>query len=144
MIGLLEDFELFDGLDLRLGGGFGAIFQNVAGLAVQVFADGFERRETNGASPAGFEDGEILRRDVHAVGQIVQAHFALGQDDIQIDDDGHGLGEVRVKWWFNLETFNIQRPTSKEWRIQNSEELNFDGFASKVSVGWRQSVLKLF
>jgi hypothetical protein len=32
-----------------------------------------------------------LRRDVHAVGQVVQPHFALGENHVKIDDDGHKL-----------------------------------------------------
>jgi hypothetical protein len=32
-----------------------------------------------------------LRRDVHGGCQIVQPHFALGENHIQIDDDGHKL-----------------------------------------------------
>jgi hypothetical protein len=76
---------------IGLVGGFRAILQNFAGLAVQVFADGFEGGEADGAGATGLENGKVLGRDVHGVGQVVQAHFALGEDDIQIDDDGHGL-----------------------------------------------------
>jgi hypothetical protein len=32
-----------------------------------------------------------LRRDVHGSRQIVKPHFPLGEDHIQIDDDGHKL-----------------------------------------------------
>jgi hypothetical protein len=32
-----------------------------------------------------------LRRDIHGVRQIVEPHFPLRQDDIQIDDDGHKI-----------------------------------------------------
>jgi hypothetical protein len=32
-----------------------------------------------------------LRGDVHAIGQIVQPHFALGENHVEIDDDGHKL-----------------------------------------------------
>jgi hypothetical protein len=44
-----------------------------------------------------------LGGDVHAIGQIVQAHFALGENHVEIDDDGHdGFRE----------TFNLQPSTS--------------------------------
>lgn len=69
----------------------GTIFQNVARLTVEVFADGLECGKTYGLCFAGLEHGKILRRDVHAVGQIVQAHFTLREDDVEIDDDGHRL-----------------------------------------------------
>jgi hypothetical protein len=32
-----------------------------------------------------------LRRDVHGGGQIVQPHFALRENHVEIDDDGHKL-----------------------------------------------------
>jgi hypothetical protein len=32
-----------------------------------------------------------LRRDVHSLRQIVQPHFALGENHVEIDDDGHKL-----------------------------------------------------
>ncbi len=54
-----------------------------------MFADGFQRGKADGPGLAGFEDGQVLRGDVHAVGQIVQAHFALGKNHVEIDDDGH-------------------------------------------------------
>ena len=58
-----------------------------------MFANGFERGEADGFGLAGFEDGKILRRDVHAIGQIVQPHFPLRENHIEIDDDGH-----KIKW----------------------------------------------
>jgi hypothetical protein len=72
-----------------LFGRFGAEFQNFAGLAFERLANGFERGETDGPGLAGLEDGQVLRRDVHGLGQIVQPHFALGKNHVQIDDDGH-------------------------------------------------------
>ena len=54
-------------------------------------ANGFERGETDGPGLAGFEDGKVLRRDVHGIGQIVQPHFPLGENHVEIDDDGHKL-----------------------------------------------------
>jgi len=69
---------------------FRAEFQNFPRLAVERFADGFERGEADGLGLAGFEDGQILRRDVHGLSQIVQPHFALRENHVEIDDDGHG------------------------------------------------------
>ena len=54
-------------------------------------ANGFQRGETDGPGLASLEDGQILRRDVHGRRQIVQPHFALGENHVQIDDDGHKL-----------------------------------------------------
>jgi hypothetical protein len=30
-----------------------------------------------------------LRRDVHGGGQIIQPHFSLRENHVEIDDDGH-------------------------------------------------------
>ena len=74
-----------------LFGGFGTEFQDFPRLAVERFADRLERGEADGLGLAGFEDGQILRRDVHGLGQIVQPHFALRENHVEIDDDGHKL-----------------------------------------------------
>ena len=71
--------------------GFRAEFQNFAGLAVKRFADRFQRGETDGLGLAGFEDGQILRRDVHGFGQFVKSHFPLRENHVEIDDDRHKL-----------------------------------------------------
>jgi len=94
--------------------GVGAVFQDVPRLAVQVFADRFERGETDGARLAGFEDGEILRGDVHAVGEVVQAQLALGEDDVEVHNDWHRLQTV------NSCSSEIFRPSSmmKESRME--------------------------
>jgi len=77
-------------LDRRLGGGGGPELQEVAGLAAERLADGLQRGKADGLGLAGFEDGEILRRDVHGGGEVVQPQLALGEDHVEIDDDGHG------------------------------------------------------
>lgn len=66
-----------------------AIFQNVAGLAVEMFADGVKCGEPDSLGLASLEDGQVLRGDAHAIGQVVQPHFPLGEDYIKVDDDGH-------------------------------------------------------
>jgi hypothetical protein len=32
-----------------------------------------------------------LWRDVHGCGQVIQPHFPLREDHVEIDDDGHGI-----------------------------------------------------
>jgi hypothetical protein len=70
---------------------FGTELQNFSGLAVERFADRLERGEADGLGLAGFEDGQVLRRDVHGLGEIVQPHFALRENHVEIDDNGHKL-----------------------------------------------------
>ena len=54
-------------------------------------ADGFERGKSNRPGLAGFEHGKILRRDPNGLGQVIEAHFARREHDVQIDNDGHEL-----------------------------------------------------
>jgi hypothetical protein len=71
--------------------GFRTKFQNIARLAFERFANRFERRETDGLGLAGFEVGQIGRRDVHGFSQLIQPHFPLREDHVEIDNDGHNL-----------------------------------------------------
>lgn len=68
---------------------FGAIFQEVAGLAVQLAADGLEGAEAYRLGLAGFQDGEVGRREVDALGQFAERDFALGHHDVEVYDNGH-------------------------------------------------------
>ena len=71
-------------------GFFGAVFQNVGGLAVQGTADGVEGGEADGFGLSGFENGQVCGRDADALGQLLRGHLPAGKHDVQIDDDGHG------------------------------------------------------
>ena len=68
---------------------FRAIFENFPRLTIEVTADGFQSGEADGFRFAGFENRQILRRDIYGAGEIVEPHFPLGEDDVQIDDDRH-------------------------------------------------------
>lgn len=77
---------------------FGAIFQEVAGLAVQLAADGLEGAEAYRLGLAGFQDGEVGRREVNALGQFAERDFALGHHDVEVYDNGHIFG-VFMRFW---------------------------------------------
>ena len=66
-----------------------AKFEDVAGLAIEMLADRVERREANRLCAAGFEHGEVLRRDSDGFGEVVQLHFPLREHDVEVDDDWH-------------------------------------------------------
>jgi len=70
---------------------FRAIFENFPRLTIEMTADGFQSGEADGFRFAGFENRQILRRDIYGAGEIVEPHFPLGEDDVQIDDDRHKL-----------------------------------------------------
>ena len=67
-----------------------AVLQNLTGLAVEMFADGFKGGKPNSLRLASLEDGQVLGGDADAIGQVVQPHLPLGEDYIKVDDDGHG------------------------------------------------------
>ena len=46
------------------------VFQNIAGLAFEMLANGFECGKADGFRLPGFEDGKILRGDVHRGGDV--------------------------------------------------------------------------
>ena len=69
----------------------GTEFQNIPRLTLEGLANGFQGGEADGLGLAGFQDGQVLRRDVHGSGQVVQPQLALGEHDIQVDDDGHAV-----------------------------------------------------
>ena len=61
----------------------GPIFQQVAGLAVQRLADGFQRGKTDGAYLAVFQFGEVDIGNAYPLGKFVQEHFSVGHDPVQ-------------------------------------------------------------
>lgn len=73
-----------------VGRRFGLEFQEIGGLAIQDPADGFEGAEADSFGSAGFEDGKVLRGDIHGGGEVVESPFSPGKHDIEVDDDGHG------------------------------------------------------
>lgn len=66
------------------------IFEDIAGLAVERFANGFERREAHGFGFAVFEYGKISHGNANFLGELGDAHFALGQHHIYVNDYCHG------------------------------------------------------
>src|SRR5674476_1675315 len=65
------------------------ILDEVSWLAVQCCADGLERREADRAGLAGLQVAEVGHGDAHAVAELVQAHLASGEHNVEIDDDWH-------------------------------------------------------
>lgn len=67
-----------------------AELQQLAGLAVEFAADGFERTEPHGLGFAGGEYVEVRRRDADALGKLLLGHPALCQNAVEMDAYGHG------------------------------------------------------
>ena len=72
-----------------------SVFQDIAGLALERFANRFQSGEPDRLGLAVFQDRDIGQRDADFVGELGDAHFSLGQHDVDVDDDCHaGLERV--------------------------------------------------
>src|SRR5205814_2905935 len=65
------------------------VFQNIAGLAVQSFADRLHCRESDGFCFSVFQYGNIGHRNADLLGEFGDAHLPPGQHDVDVDDDCH-------------------------------------------------------
>lgn len=63
----------------------GAVFEDVAGLAVEGPADGFEGGEADGAGLACLENREVGRSDAYSRGQFARGHLAAGEHYVDVD-----------------------------------------------------------
>ncbi|MCW2285120.1 hypothetical protein M2323_002960 [Rhodoblastus acidophilus] len=68
---------------------FWTIFEEIARLAVQLGANPFKRFKANAFHLAGFQQRQVLFGDPDAGGEIARAHLALGEHDVEVDDDRH-------------------------------------------------------
>ena len=64
-----------------------AVFQDVARLAFESFANCVESREPNRLGLAVLQDGDVGHRDADSLGQLGDAHLPLGQHDVDVNDD---------------------------------------------------------
>jgi hypothetical protein len=76
-------------------GFLGHVFEKFAGLAIQGFADGFQRGEPHASDMARFQQRQVRLRDTDGLGQFVRAHLAFGHHHIETDDDGHQMNSLR-------------------------------------------------
>ena len=70
---------------------FRTVFQEVAGLTVEGFANGVERRETDGLGLACLENRKVSCRNAYLLSKFSRRHFPPSQHYINIDNDGHDL-----------------------------------------------------
>ena len=66
-----------------------AVFEDVAGLAVEGAAEGLEGGEADGAGLAGLEYREIGGGDADFCGQLAGGHLAAGEHHIYVYDYCH-------------------------------------------------------
>jgi hypothetical protein len=65
------------------------IFQNIARLTIQNFANSFQSIETDALRFSRFEDGQIGRCDVQSLRQFLALHLAFGEHHIYIYNNWH-------------------------------------------------------
>ena len=65
------------------------ILKYVSRLAVQRFADGLQRGETDGFCLTRLQDGEVGLSDANLLGQLLRRHLALGHHHVYIYDYTH-------------------------------------------------------
>ena len=70
---------------------FRAVFEDVAGLAVEGAAEGLEGGEADGAGLAGLEYREIGGGDADFCGQLAGGHLAAGEHYVYVYDYCHGI-----------------------------------------------------
>src|SRR5690606_4797349 len=77
---------------VRRGGGLSpgsVVVEQVAGLAVEDPADRIEGREAYGLRPSVLEDGDVRGGNADGVGEVADAHAALGEHAVDRDADCH-------------------------------------------------------
>src|SRR5262245_24153026 len=65
------------------------VFEKTRRLALQGFANCFERREPHGAGLARLEDRQIGERDVNAIGELGERHPPGVEHVVEFHDDWH-------------------------------------------------------
>lgn len=70
------------------------IFQDVARLTVQSFADGLECGETHGLRLARLQNREVRLRDADLLGQFLRRHLPPGHHHVYIHYDTHKVPDV--------------------------------------------------
>ncbi len=68
----------------------GAVLKQIARLAVENFANPAERIEPNAADLARLQQGYVLLGDADPLRELLRAHLAPGQHDVEVHDDAHG------------------------------------------------------
>ena len=63
------------------------VLEDVAGLAVEGFADGLEGGEADGLGLAGLQDGKVRLREAHALRQLAERNLTLGHLYIEVYDN---------------------------------------------------------
>jgi len=61
------------------------VFQNISRLALQSFANRFQRGQPNCFCLAVFQDGDVSHGDADFPGELGNAHFPLRQHDVDIE-----------------------------------------------------------
>src|SRR6185437_3016201 len=75
----------------RLGGRVLGPPKDVARLAVEHPTDRVQGGEADGSSSPVLQHGDVCRGDADGGGEVAHGHFASGEHDVELDDDGHQM-----------------------------------------------------
>jgi hypothetical protein len=70
---------------------FFCILQDIAGLAVQYFANGLQGAEPDCFCFSGFENGKIGQGQVYFLRQFIEGHLSFGHHHVEVYNDRHWL-----------------------------------------------------
>lgn len=68
---------------------FSLLVEAITGLTVEHYANLGERLEPHACDVAAFQQRYIDLGDSHLFGESFEAHFAFGEHDAEIHNDGH-------------------------------------------------------
>jgi len=108
-------------------------------------ADGFEGGETDRSRATGLEHAEVLRRDTHGIGQIVQAPLPLRQHNIEVDDNRHvflrmALLELHGEGLLLLKFFAFFHDPGQQQNQHPTEEIAIDRENEGEALGLQQEL----
>ena len=107
------------------------VLENVTGLALQNLTDPLERYEAYSLDFTRFEKGHVLLCDADALGELLGAHFAPRQHDIEIDDNRHAASHDLAVVVSDLDAdLENVRKRDDEQRQQKMQEIV--GFGPKM------------
>lgn len=119
------------GAALRLGSLLLDKFEQIAGLAFQLAAKGFEGAEADGLGLVGFQNREIGEREVHARGEVGERDAAVGHDLVKVESDRHGSDREVV---FLLECDTLPKHLGED-RDEEAGENAADPLEDRFSAG---------
>src|SRR6516225_11832704 len=72
------------------------VAEQVAGLAVECLAEPGQGAEPDRPGMAVLQDGQVDHADADPFGQLGQGHAPVGEELVEVDDDGVAIGSCAI------------------------------------------------